>query len=118
MMVSSLDRPLSSACAIAWLIAYRTSSRGTECLSALDAHLIAMNKRDHKKRHSLSTPGARPYEIEIGVPSGSSFASSVMSGLASRMHPWLTARPMLAASFVPCSPIWPGPPPKLLNTSE
>ncbi len=59
-----------------------------------------------------------PYEIEIGVPSGSSFASSVMSGLASRMHPWLTAWPMLAGSSVPCSPIWPGPPPKLLNTSE
>ena len=56
--------------------------------------------------------------IVIGVPSGNSPASSVMSGLDRRMHPWLAAVPMLAASSVPCSPIWPGPPPKLLSASE
>ena len=46
--------------------------------------------------------------MRTGVPRGSSLARVVMSVLVSRMQPWLTEWPMLAASAVPCSPIWPG----------
>ena len=35
-----------------------------------------------------------------------------MTSLATRMHPWVTERPIDELSSVPCSPISPGPPAK------
>ena len=56
--------------------------------------------------------------ISTGVPSGSSRASMVIPALLMRMQPWLTFVPSLPGSFVPCRPIWPGPPPNVVRTFE
>jgi hypothetical protein len=53
-----------------------------------------------------------------GVPRGSSLARVVMLVLDRRIQPWLVEWPMLLLSSVPCTPICPGPPPKLVRTVE
>ena len=44
-------------------------------------------------------------EIWTGVPSGSIFASRVITVLLTRMHPWLTEVPSSFGSLVPWMPM-------------
>lgn len=73
---------------------------------------------DIERACSAPEPKKTPHSTVIGVASGSSLASAVMSVLLIRMHPWLAAMPMLEASSVPWNPLCPGPPPKLVRTLE
>ena len=73
---------------------------------------------DIERACSAPEPKKTPHSTVIGVASGSSLASAVISVLLIRMQPWLAALPILEASSVPGSPICPGPEPKLVRTLE
>ena len=74
--------------------------------------------------HDVVVAGSEPLvtdrqvRMRTGVPRGSSWASTVMSALRSRMQPWLTSVPTSSGWLVPWIPITPSPPSKDVRVLE